>query len=156
MNIPAKSRGQATVEMALVLPIFIFVIVGIFDFGRTMHSWSTLNYQCLKAARAATKRISPLIARNLYTPETHLQLGVEGEENVYSVRSEFWRYRSPVMPVENYENLSFTGVGTDTKNVTISASYKVSLMTPFMGSLVGGSNKDGTITISASVTVEKE
>lgn len=146
-----EKKGQAVVEMALVLPIFILVIIGIFDFGRALHSWSTLNYQCVRASRAATKRLSPLIARNLFTPETHVQLGTEAQPDVYSVQSEFWKYRSPAMPRENYETPSFEGVGTDAKEVTISASYKMDLMTPFLGSLVGGSNGDGKITIHASV-----
>ncbi|PKL43981.1 MAG: hypothetical protein CVV41_09465 [Candidatus Riflebacteria bacterium HGW-Riflebacteria-1] len=147
----AKSRGQAVVEMALVLPIFLLVIIGIFDFGRLLHSWSTLNYQCNKASRAAIKRLSPLIARNLFTPETHVQLGTEAQPDVYSVQSEFWKYRSPAMPRENYETILFEGVGTASKTVSISAAYKMTLMTPFLGSLVGGSNGDGKITITASV-----
>jgi len=155
MKIPVKSRGQAVVEMALVLPIFIFVIVGIFDFGRALHSWSTLNFQCTKAARLATKRLSPLIARNMYTPETHTPLGQQ--EEIYGVHDEFWKYRSPTMAIADYDPPpSFIGVGTGTRNVTISATYKLKLITPFMGGLVGGSNGDGTIVLSASVTEEKE
>lgn len=148
------NRGQAVVEMALVLPVFIFIIVGIFDFGRALHSWSTLNYQCVRAARAATRRISPLIANNRRLPISFMPLGQEPE--VYGVWDEFWKYRSPAMAEADYENLSFTGVGTTTEDVTISASYKMTLMTPFLGSLVGGSNNDGTITISAQAREKKE
>ncbi|OGK06113.1 MAG: hypothetical protein A2W80_05735 [Candidatus Riflebacteria bacterium GWC2_50_8] len=151
MRPPKEKKGQAVVEIALVLPIFILVIIGIFDFGRALHSWSTLNYQCTRASRAATKRISPLIARNLFTPETHVQLGTEAQPDVYSVQSEFWKYRSPAMPRENYEPPLFEGVGTDAKEVTISASYNMTLMTPFLGALVGGANNGGAITIHASV-----
>ncbi|KAF1081280.1 MAG: hypothetical protein GQF41_2548 [Candidatus Rifleibacterium amylolyticum] len=153
MKTHAKSRGQAVVEMALVLPIFIFVIVGIFDFGRALHSWSTLNFQCTKAARLAAKRLSPLIARNLYTPETHTPLGQQ--DDVYGVHDEFWKYRSPTMAEADYD-VTFEGVGTGTQNVTISATYNLKLITPFMGSILGGSNGDGTIVISSSVTEEKE
>jgi hypothetical protein len=60
------------------------------------------------------------------------------------------------MAEADYENLSFAGVGTTTEDVTISASYKMTLMTPFLGSLVGGSNNDGTITISAQAREKKE
>jgi len=153
MKTHAKSRGQAVVEMALVLPIFIFVIVGIFDFGRALHSWSTLNFQCTKAARLAAKRLSPLIARNLYTPETHTPLGQQ--EDIYGVHDEFWKYRSPAMAAADYD-VTFDGVGTDARNVTISATYRLNMITPFLGALVGGSNSDGAIVLSASVTVEKE
>lgn len=123
MKTHTGSRGQAVVEMALVLPIFIFVIVGIFDFGRALHSWSTLNFQCTKAARLAAKRLSPLIARNRYTTENHTPLGQQ--EDVYGVQDELWKYRSPTMAVADCDPPpSFTGVGTYTKDVRISATYQ--------------------------------
>jgi len=59
-----EKKGQAIVEMALVLPLFIFVVIGIFDFGRVLHCWGTLNYQCVRAARVSTRRINPLLTGN--------------------------------------------------------------------------------------------
>ena len=151
-----KQKGQAVVEMALVLPIFLLVIIGIFDFGRALHCWSTLNYQCMKAARAATRRIGSyqLVGRNVFSADTHMKLGQE--QNIDGVWDVFWKYKSPLMSEENYQNLVFEGVGTGTRNVTISSSFQLTLITPMLGSLVGGSNGDGAITINASVTEEKE
>ncbi|MGM0599572.1 MAG: TadE family protein [Candidatus Rifleibacteriota bacterium] len=143
-----RKNGQALVEMALVLPIFIFVLIGIFDFGRALHAWSNLNYQCVQATRAATKRINPLIARNVFSPSTHPPLS--------EVQNAFWKFQSPLMPKENYSNVTFTGVGTNDKTVEIKASFTLSLITPFIGSLVGGQNKDGGLTISASASETKE
>jgi len=44
MNKYKKNVGQATVEMALVLPLFLFTVIGICDFGRSMDAWGTLIY----------------------------------------------------------------------------------------------------------------
>ncbi|HNX75483.1 MAG TPA: TadE/TadG family type IV pilus assembly protein [Candidatus Rifleibacterium sp.] len=147
-------RGQQLVEMALTLPIFIMVIIGIIDFGRALHCWSNLNYQCVQAARAAGKRIHPLIARNVFSKDTHPALEV--------VQEAFWKNRSPMMPEASYSNLEFKGVGNNTgvgiakETVEIKASFNMSLMTPFIGALVGGTNRDGAITISSIVTERKE
>lgn len=145
----ARKRGQAIVEMALVLPIFIFLLIGIFDFGRALHAWSNMNYQCMQAARAATKRINPLIARNLITPTTHPSLT--------EVQAAFWNYKSPMTPQDQFSNVVFNGVGTSDATVEISASYNLTLFTPLVGGLVGGSGSgNGSLTISAVARENKE
>jgi hypothetical protein len=149
-----RKKGQQLVEMALTLPIFIMIIVGIVDFGRALHCWANLNYQCVQAARAATKRIHPLIARNVFSKDTHPPLGQEtGVDGVWDV---FWKFRSPMMPEADYSNLVFSGVGDSNQTVEIKASFNMSLMTPLIGALVGGSNRDGAITISAQASERKE
>lgn len=144
----ARKKGQAIVEMALVLPIFIFLLIGIFDFGRSLHVWSNLNYQCMQATRAATKRINPLIARNIISPSSHPSLS--------EVQAAFWNYRSPLMPQDKYTNVTFIGVGTSDATVEVRASFNLTLYTPMVGALVGGENGDGALTIHASARENKE
>lgn len=143
-----KKNGQAVVEMALVLPIFIVLLIGIFDFGRALHVWSNLNHQCVQAARAGTKRINPLIARNVFSTSTHPPL----EE----LQTEFWRYRSPLMPQDQYSNLTFSGVGTNDQTVEVKASFNLTLYTPILGSVIGGEKGSGALTIHASAQERKE
>jgi Flp pilus assembly protein TadG len=45
------SRGQTLVEFALILPIFVLVIVGIFDLGRAVYVFNTLNNSAREAVR---------------------------------------------------------------------------------------------------------
>src|SRR5688500_16640261 len=47
-----RSHGQALVEFALIIPIFVLLLVGIFDLGRGVYAWSTLN----NAAREGTRQ----------------------------------------------------------------------------------------------------
>jgi hypothetical protein len=49
----AKSRGQAMVEFALVFPIFILLMVGMFDLGRVIWVNDTLATAAREAARFA-------------------------------------------------------------------------------------------------------
>ncbi len=46
-------RGQALVEFALVLPIFILVLVAIFDLGRAVFAYNTLTNAAREGARIA-------------------------------------------------------------------------------------------------------
>jgi Flp pilus assembly protein TadG len=48
-----KGRGQALVEFALVLPIFILLLVAIFDLGRAVFAYNTLTNAAREGARIA-------------------------------------------------------------------------------------------------------
>ena len=47
------SRGQALVEFALVIPIFLFMLVALFDVGRGVFSYNTLTNAAREGARMA-------------------------------------------------------------------------------------------------------
>ena len=148
------TRGQALVEFALVLPIFIFVIFGIIDFGRAFHCWTSLNYQCIQAVRAGTKRQNPLIARNVYTPTTHASTD--------EIIKAFWKYQSPMMEKASYNigkpgnSPIITGAGTSASEIEVSATFDMVLFTPGMGGILGGENKSGAITLRTSAKENKE
>lgn len=46
-------RGQALVEFALVIPIFILLLVGLFDIGRAVWNYSTVANAAREAVRVA-------------------------------------------------------------------------------------------------------
>lgn len=46
-----RTRGQTLVEFALILPIFILILVGIFDFGRAIYGYNTINNAAHEAVR---------------------------------------------------------------------------------------------------------
>ena len=47
------ARGQALVEFALVIPIFLFLLVALFDLGRAVFSYNTLTNAAREGARMA-------------------------------------------------------------------------------------------------------
>jgi len=47
------ASGQTLVEFALIVPIFILMMVGIFDAGRAVYAWSTINNAAHEAVRLA-------------------------------------------------------------------------------------------------------
>jgi len=46
-------RGQSLVEFAVILPIFVLILVGVFDLGRAVYATSTLNNAAREAGRLA-------------------------------------------------------------------------------------------------------
>jgi len=46
--------GQTLVEFALILPTLIIIIMGIFEFGRMLQVWITMQYSAQAAARYAS------------------------------------------------------------------------------------------------------
>lgn len=48
-----NSKGQALVEMALVLLLLLLLVLGIFEFGRAMYIKNTLTHSARAGARAA-------------------------------------------------------------------------------------------------------
>lgn len=53
MNPPARTRGQALVEAALVLPLLILLLVGLFDLGRAVYANTTIGNAARVASRVA-------------------------------------------------------------------------------------------------------
>jgi Flp pilus assembly protein TadG len=47
-----EERGQAVVELALVLSILLLVLLGIFTFGQIMNTYLTVTYAAREGARA--------------------------------------------------------------------------------------------------------
>ena len=48
-----RERGQAMVEFALVLPIFLLVLLGVFDFGRAIYAYNDVANAAREGARTA-------------------------------------------------------------------------------------------------------
>ncbi len=49
-----NSTGQALVEMAIILPLLMLLVMGIFEFGRAMYIKNTLTQCC--TFRSANRR----------------------------------------------------------------------------------------------------
>lgn len=58
-------KGQALVEMAIILPLLMLLVMGIFEFGRAMYIKNTLTQAARSGARTAVVTpglISPILA----------------------------------------------------------------------------------------------
>ena len=55
-----NSAGQALVEMAIILPLLLLLVIGIFEFGRAMYTKNTLTHAARAGARTAV--VTPNLA----------------------------------------------------------------------------------------------
>jgi Flp pilus assembly protein TadG len=54
MRADRSGRGQGLVEFALILPIFLLILVGIFDAGRLVFAYNAVNSAAREGGREAT------------------------------------------------------------------------------------------------------
>lgn len=59
-----REDGVVMTEFALILPVFVFIIVGLLAFGRILFYWIETNHEASEAARWA------VVDRNPYAPQT--------------------------------------------------------------------------------------
>lgn len=63
-----SSSGQALVEFALVIPLVLLLLMGLFDFGRAIYAYNTISNAARDGARKAIVDQSE-ISPNLYVAE---------------------------------------------------------------------------------------
>jgi hypothetical protein len=83
-----RSRGQSLVEFALILPIFLMLLFGLFDLGRAVYAWSTIN----NAAREA--------GRQLIVDQTFV---MSGGQPVYTHARDYALKHSVALNVQPYQ-----------------------------------------------------
>lgn len=59
---PYRQSGQSMVEFALVLPMFLFLVFGVLDFGRAVYADSTITNAAREGARYGIISPSPASA----------------------------------------------------------------------------------------------
>ena len=62
-----RTRGQALVEVALVLPIFLLLLMTMFDFGRVIYAQHTITQDAREAVRRAIVSTDTLTTPALFT-----------------------------------------------------------------------------------------
>jgi Flp pilus assembly protein TadG len=48
-----RDRGQALVEVALIVPVFLLLLMALFDFGRAVYAYNTVSEAARNGARVA-------------------------------------------------------------------------------------------------------
>ena len=76
MNRFRDHRGQSIVEFALILPVFVLVLVGVFDLGRGIYAYNTISQAAREGARLAI--VDQTIAHiQDEAAQTAVQLGID-------------------------------------------------------------------------------
>jgi Flp pilus assembly protein TadG len=133
----SREAGQATVELALVLPILLILVIGIFEFGR---AWNVR--QVITDAARASARIAAVANTNTSWPADTAETVVETALNRAGI------------PVPNGQPVitGFRAGGNTDVTVAITVPYTFGFLAPLMR-WVGGNQ---SISIRTRVTYRNE
>lgn len=135
-----RSRGQSLVEFALILPVFILLLVGLFDVGRAVYGYNTVSNASREAARVAIVD-QTLATIKAQAVQRSVSLGVTAADVDVAFRNQDLSNTAPCnsVPVA-------TGCIAE---VTVNYSY--SPATPIIGNIIGTLN----IASTARMPVER-
>lgn len=125
-----NKKGQALLEMALVLPIILLLIFGIIEFGRIYNAYLIINNASREGAR-------------------HAAVGGSYDE----IRSEINEITSTLGTVEITFTPSNENEREQGEDVVVMVRHSISLITPIIGPLISNSN---TFDIDSSTTMRME
>lgn len=95
------SRGQALVELALVIGLLLLLVMGIFEFGRAMFNKNTLTQAARGGARTA------VVTPNLAPINNNLVCGIADAAAVSACKS------LPTQEMKNAAKIQLTITGAD-------------------------------------------
>lgn len=133
-NARRSRRGQTLVEFALALPIFMLLLLGIFDLGRAVYASSTINNAAREAGRLAI--VDQTIADIQQHGAQHAaSLGVQPADIVVD-------FRSPATPdaADSCMHDGGSAVGTDAIVgclAVVRVPYAYTAAIPIVGNIVG-------------------
>ena len=134
-------RGQSLVEFALIVPIFVLVMVGIFDVGRAVFAFNTINQAAREAARLAIVDQTVLHIQD-EAIKSSVSLGVQAADVLVDFRDR----DTPEVAG------SCTGVAADPITTlhsivdcfaVVRVQYEWNAATPFLGALMGTLQMEG-------------
>ncbi|OGO18768.1 MAG: hypothetical protein A2Z14_06355 [Chloroflexi bacterium RBG_16_48_8] len=121
-----KERGQDLAEYALILPIFLLVVMSIFDMGRAVYSYSALQNSVREGARYG-----------IIHPDD-----ITGIENVV-------RQKAVGLDIRGLN--IFTSYPSD-ETIQIRATFRFQIITPIIGALFGSNE----VTLKGQATMHIE
>ena len=152
-----REDGQATVEFAIVIPLLLLLIVGIFEFGKAFNYWIDLNHLSNEGARwAAVDKVPPYAGNPGQSDPTCMQIKnfLLSQMNTGDLQNKV-KGNPPDAQVSNIKLSVPNPSGPtpqigDAVEVSIQApDYSIASVSGFLGDL-------GTITLGAKSTMRLE
>lgn len=134
---PGRERGQSLVELAIVLPVLLALVVGIFEFGRAWNVYQVITNAAREGARLAVIPTS--------------------SESVVRTAIEDALQRAALDPAAGSISVSGMGSGTGTPTtLQIDYPYEFAFLGPVVDLLGAGGEAPGSITLSTTIVMRNE
>lgn len=122
-------RGQTLVEFALILPLLVLILMGVFDFGRAFYAYNNISGGAREGARYGV----------IHPTET---AAIEGRVEAHAVALD---------PTELTINVDPAG-GQRGDPLTVTVTYDFYAITPLIGQIIGNPM---TLRSSATMIIEQ-
>lgn len=124
-------KGQAMVEFALVLPIFLLIICGILDFGWMFYNQLSLDNACREGARYAC---------------------VNSTKTTTEIETHIINSCNPYISNDLDISIAYTVTANPTSgDVNVTITSEMVILTPVMSIIVGGTTKTLVSTVIMKV-----
>lgn len=136
-------RGQTLVEFGLILPVFVLLLMGIFDMGRAVYAYNTISNAAREAVRVAI------------VDQTCSTVGAEADERAASLDVN-WNADAldPCSDAEGEIDISYLDPALDGTEcgapvalgcyAEVTVRYDFTAATPIIGNLVGTLHMEAT------------
>jgi hypothetical protein len=118
----SRNRGQGLTEFAIILPIFMLIVLGIFDLGRVIFYYSTIHNAAREGARYGA--IKHCDTTGIINRAREFSIGLGDAVTVTPIVD-----LSP--PPDSYP-----------EQIVVTVEYNFSTVTPFVGIFLGGGSID--------------
>jgi Flp pilus assembly protein TadG len=153
----ARPRGQALVETAVVLPIFLLLLMGLFDLGRVVYAQHTLTQDSREATRKG--QVTPaysqaqydairLSARNMSPGTTLANANITGDATRGCAAAALAVGITTADDTTNAASCMYPDGISIGSRVVVNITVTVPLITPIISQLVGGSITVTTASVS--------
>jgi Flp pilus assembly protein TadG len=131
-----EGHGQALVEFALVIPIFLVIVLGIFDLGRAVFANSTLTNAAREGARLAivNQNVASVQSR---TVNQAISLGLANGDVAVHYYLDDGSIPVAVEPLPANDSACSASTMPLDCVVVVRATYDWTAITPLIGPLVG-------------------
>lgn len=118
-------RGQAMVELALVLPLLVLLMVGVFDVGRAVFAYNTVNNAAREGGRLAI----------VDQYEAHVKAEAAGAATNLGIAASDVTVSYQLADGSACPHVGTSGVSLCVAVVTVAYQYEAA--TPIIGNLIG-------------------
>ena len=138
-----RERGQAMVETAIVIPILLVLMVGIFEVGRAYETWQVLTNAAREGARMSV------------TPSS-VEATTTALIRKYMADGQLTKSATATVVVNKGASISVNGTAVSASAVTVDYPFEFIMLQPIVRLVAPGATVGGPLTMRTTAIMRNE
>ena len=138
-----RERGQAMVETAIVIPLLLVLMVGIFEVGRAYETWQVLTNAAREGARMSV------------TPSS-VEATTTALIRKYMADGQLTKSATAAVVVNKGASISVNGTAVSASAVTVDYPFEFIMLQPVVRLVAPGATVGGPLTMRATAIMRNE